>query len=305
MLSFVYLTRMIQTFFRTGLGLVWLLIAACVFVFAQVPKTESPLPAPTAPVNDYANAIDDATEQRINERLIRLTQITNPKIEMAVVTVPTTEGRDIFDYSLAVARGWRIGADVEGDNPGLLFLAAIDDRKYFTQISRDLEGDLTDGEAGQIQRENLVPAFRQGNYGKGIEDTINAYITNIAQSRGFDPSSVVGQIAPQRTPRAQRPTNRTRGAVGGLSFGTICCIAIALLFLFSMFSGRGRGGRGGGGGGLLSGLLWGMMLSNLTRGGGGGWSSGGFGGSGGGDGGGWGGFGGGGDFGGGGAGGDW
>ncbi len=291
---------MIQAIFRSGLVFVWLL-AACVFVFAQLPKTESPLPAPTAPVNDYANVIDDAAEQRINARLQKLTEVTNPKIEIAVVTVSTTGGRDIFDYTLAVARGWGIGADAEGDNPGLLFLAAIDDRKYFTQISRDLEGDLTDGEAGQIQRENLVPAFRQGNYGLGIENTVNAYITNIAQSRGFDASSVIGQVAPQRTPRAQGRTSRTRGAVGGLSFGTICCIAIALLFLFSMLSGRGgRGGRGGGGGGLLSSLLWGMMLSNMTRGGGGGgWSSGGFGGSGGGDGGGWGGFGGGGDFGGG------
>jgi len=297
---------MIQTVFRSGLVCAWLLTAACVFIFAQVPKTESPLPAPTSPVNDYANVIDDAVEQRINARLQRLTEVTNPKIEIAVVTVRTTEGRDIFDYSLAVSRGWGIGADVEGDNPGLLFLAAIDDRKYFTQISRDLEGDLTDGEAGQIQRENLVPAFRQGDYGSGIENTVNAFIINIAQSRGFDASSVVGQIAPQRTPRGQRPTSRTRGTVGGFSLGTICCIAIGLLFLFSMLSG-GRGGRGGGGGGgLLNGLLWGMLLSNLTRGGGGGgWSGGGFGGSSGGDSGGWGGFGGGGDFGGGGAGGDW
>ena len=167
-----------------------------------------------------------------------------------------------------------------------------------------MEGDLTDGEAGQAQRENLVPAFRQGNYGKGIEDTINAYITNIAQSRGFDASQVVGEIAPQRTPRVQRPGNSRRNAFGGISLGTICCIAIALLFLFSLFSGGRRGG-GGGGGGLLSGLLWGMLFSNMTRGGGGGWSSGGFGGSGGGDSGGWGGFGGGGDFGGGGAGGSW
>ena len=303
---------MIQTVFRTGLVFVWLLTAACFFVFAQVPKTESPLPAPTAPVNDYANVIDDATEQRINVRLQKLAEVTNPKIEIAVVAVRTTDGRDIFDYSLAVSRGWGIGADVEGDNPGLLFLTAIDDRKYFTQISRDLEGDLTDGEAGQIQRENLVPAFRQGNYSLGIENTVNAYITNIAQSRGFDAAAVIGQTPAPRAPRESRPTNsRTRGTAGGLSLGTICCIGIALLFLFSMLSGGGRGGRGGGGGGgLLNGLLWGMLLSNLTRGsggysGGGGWSSGGFGGSSGGDSGGWGGFGGGGDFGGGGAGGDW
>ena len=296
---------MIQAVFRSSLIFVWL-FAACLFVFAQVPKTESPLPPPTGFVSDYANVIDDATEQRINARLKRLRETTNPGIEMAVVTVRSTEGRDIFDYTLAVARGWGIGADREGDNPGLLLLAAIEDRKYFTQISRDLEGDLTDGEAGQIQRQFLVPAFREGNYARGIEDAINGYITNIAQSRGFDAASIVGQIEqPTTRTRSTTTRTRTRGQVGTFSLGTCCLIAIVLLFLLSMFGGRGRGG-GGGGGGLMSGLLWGMLLSNMTRGsGGGGWSGGGFGGSGGGDGGGWGGFGGGGDFGGGGAGGDW
>jgi uncharacterized protein len=289
--------------FRSGL-ILCLLLGTCLFVFAQ-PRTESPLPAPTGFVNDYANVIDDATEQRIEARLKRLSEVTKPTIQMSVVTIRTTEGRDIFDYTLAVARGWGIGADVEGDNPGLLLLTAIDDRKFFTQISRDLEGDLTDGEAGQIQRQNLVPAFREGNYGRGIEDTINAYITNIAQSRGFDAASIVGQTAPQRTPQTRQRTGRQRGQ-SGLSLGTCCVIAIVILFVLSMFGGRGRGGRGGGGGGgLLSGLLWGMLLSNATRGCGSGWSGGGFGGSGGSGGGGFGGFGGGGDFGGGGAGGSW
>jgi uncharacterized protein len=301
--------RMIaKDFFRVNLVLCWVL-AACLFVFAQPPRTESPLPPPTGTVNDYADVIDPATEARIEQRLQRLQQTTTPKIEIAVVTVRTLEGRDIFDYSLAVARGWGIGADVEGDNPGLLFLAAIDDRKYFTQISRDLEGDLTDGEAGQIQRQFLVPAFRQGQYGKGIEETVNGYITNIAQSRGFDANAIIGQTVQQPAPPAQTRTRQRggRNPVGGISLGTCCLIGIVLLFLFSMMSGRGgRGGRGGGGGGLLSSLMWGALLSNAMRGGGGGgWSSGGFGGSSGGDGGGWGGFGGGGDFGGGGAGGDW
>ncbi len=254
-------------------------------------------------VNDYANVIDDASEQRIEQTLRRLQSSTIPSIQIAVVTVQTTEGRDIFDYSLAVARGWGIGSK-ENDNPGALLFVAVNDRKYFTQISRDLEGDLTDGEAGQIQRERLVPAFRQGNYGGGIEDTVNAYITNIAQSRGFDAANIIGQAQqPPPVRERTRPTQR-RGQPAQSSLGVCCIVLVVLFFILFMISGRGGRG-GGGGGGLLSSLLWGMFLSNAMRGGGGGgWSGGGFGGSDGG-GGGWGGFGGGGDFGGGGAGGDW
>lgn len=273
------------------------------FVAAQS-QGQSPLPASTGYVNDYVGVVDAAAKERLEARLKRLRDTTSPPIEMAVAVVDTTNGEDIFDYSLKVARGWGIGADVEGDNPGLLLLIAVKDRKYFTQISRDLEGDLTDGESGQIARNILVPAFRQGNYGQGIEGTINAFIENIAQSRGFDASSIIGQTEVPRRPPPRTGGRSTRQRSTPLS---TCCILIAvvaiLLFIFSSRGGRGGGGFGGGGG-FLNALLLGSILSNVSRGGGSGWSGGGFGGSGG-SGGGFGGFGGGGDFGGGGSGGDW
>jgi uncharacterized protein len=74
----------------------------------------------------------------------------------------------------------RLKAD---DNPSALLFIAIDDRKYFTQISKDLEDELPDGQAGQLQRQYLVPAFKQGDYGKGVSDTIEAYIRTI-ESKG-------------------------------------------------------------------------------------------------------------------------
>lgn len=271
-------------------------------VWAQ-PKTQSPLPAPTGYVNDYAGVIDAQTKERLEAKLKKLKDSTNPPIEFAVAIVKTINGADIVEYSLNVYRGWGIGAK-DGDNPGLLLLIAVDDHKYFTQISRDLEGDLTDGESGQIQRNVLVPAFRQGNYSKGIEDTVDAYITNIAQSRNFDASAVTGQTAPRLpAPRSDVPLSRQPQAQA--SMGTCCIILIVLAILLFLMSGRG----GGGGGGLLSSLILGSLLSGGNRGG---WSGGGFGGSGGFSNGGWGdsgggfgGFGGGGDAGGGGAGGSW
>src|SRR5882724_3869827 len=140
--------------------------------------TKSPLPPPTGYVNDYANVIDPQTKARLETILTNLKQRAD--IEIAVVTVPTTNGEDIFDYSLAVARGWGIGSK-GGDKAGLLFLAAINDRKYFTQVSDHLEGDLPDGLAGQIQRERLVPQFKRGNYSQGISDTVQAYVATLAE----------------------------------------------------------------------------------------------------------------------------
>ncbi|MBC7796685.1 MAG: TPM domain-containing protein [Pyrinomonadaceae bacterium] len=186
-------------------------------------KTQSPLPAPTGYVNDYANVIDAPTKQRLETMLGNLKRASNPPIEVAIAVVPTTNGVEIFDYSLSVSRGWGIGSKTD-DNPGLLLCVAVNDRKYFTQISRDLEGDLTDGESGQIARELLVPAFREGNYGKGIEDTINAYVSNIARSRDI---KVEGLQNPRRQtqPQERQPQAQTQSSLIG------CCIILVIAFI--------------------------------------------------------------------------
>src|SRR5256714_11778991 len=143
---------------------------------------QSPLPKPTGYVNDYAAVIDSATKDRLETTLGNLDR--EQQIQFAVVTVNTTGGQAIFDYSLAGARGWGIGSK-DTSKPSLLLLVAIKDRKYFTQVSRHLEGDLPDGLVGQIQREQLVPAFRAAQYGKGLSNTINAYISTVGAKNGL------------------------------------------------------------------------------------------------------------------------
>src|SRR3982751_549939 len=76
----------------------------------------SPLPSPAGFVNDYAGVIDEATKQQLETRLQDFKNRTNPSVELAVAVVRTTSDRDIFDYSLAVARGWGIGSTL-ADKP--------------------------------------------------------------------------------------------------------------------------------------------------------------------------------------------
>ena len=270
--------------------------------------SESPLPPPAGYVTDNSNVIDAATEERLTTILTGLKERAD--IEFAVVTVPTTAPRDIFDYSLSVARGWGIGSK-EGEKNGLLLVVATGDRKYQAQVSRHLEGDLPDGLVGEIARQRLVPPFRQGDYGKGISDFVMTVAATLAQKRNFSVEGIDASQAYRPAERANtRRTTRARSTQSSLSLGACCLIGIVVLVLLSVFSGKGRGGRGGGGGGCLNALLLANLFSGLGGGGrrSSGWG-GGFGGGGGsgwgGGGGGFGGFGGGGDFGGGGAGGSW
>src|ERR1043165_7823353 len=277
------------------------LFLACLLLWAVPPCAQAqtmqspiPQPSPLTPVVDYANVIDADTEQRPANMLKNLSENQQANVEMAVVTVKTTGGQDIFNYSLAVMRGWGIGPGSKG---GLLLLVAIDDHKYHTQVSRHLEGDITDSAAGEIQRRYLVPAFKAGDYSKGIWDTTQAFLATLAEKRGFSVEGLDRRYA-YRQSDGQSSGERARG--GTPMCTTIFFILIIVVFLLA--SSRGRGG----GGGCLNMLLLGSLLNSGGRGSSG-WSGGGFGGGsgwGGGGGGGWGGFsGGGGDAGGGGAGG--
>lgn len=281
------------------------LLLGSVSLRAQQMQSPVQMPNPPVPVVDTADVIDAATEERLNNILKNLSENKAANAEFGVVTVKTTGGQDIFDYSLAIMRGWGVGSNEKG---GLLLVVSVDDRKYFTQVSRHLEGELPDGLVGQIQRERLVPFFKQGNYSQGISDTVEAYVATLSQKRGFSIEGIDQRRAYRDTTSATRTTDRR--TTRGFPMSTIIIIIVVVFFL--LLSSRGRGGGGCGGGGCLNMLLLNSLL-NSGRGGWGssGWGGGGFGGGsgwggGGGGGGDWGGFsGGGGDAGGGGAGGSW
>ena len=295
------------------MALLFLLTAAALLPGVQAqptPQSPVPLPVPFTPIVDNAHVIDAQTRSRLEAIFLNLRE--RAQIEYSVMTVDTTNGQDIFDFAMAVARGWGIEPK-GGEKTSFFLVVAIQDRKYQTLVSDHLEGDLPDGLVGQIQRERLVPAFRQGNYNKGIYDTIQAYVATLAAKRGFSVEGVDQRYAYGAEPEREVDIQPRRS-----SLGTICCGAIVVIIILIALSrgggGRGRRGGGWGGGGWWQGLLLANLLSSgsgRSRSGWGGGFGGGFGGGGGGFGGGGfgggfgGGGGGGGSFGGGGAGGSW
>lgn len=147
---------------------------------ASPAKVEGPLPAPVGFVNDYAKAIDYETRQRLEEKLSRLKERAN--IEFAVATVETTGGQSIFDYSLAVARGWHIGSKETGD--GLLLLLAVKDRKWHIQISRSLEPVLTQDAMSRAGM-SANALYREGKHGEGIVKCVDGLIALLAEKKRF------------------------------------------------------------------------------------------------------------------------
>lgn len=140
------------------------------------------LPPPTGFVSDFANVIDAESEDRLQEALTELKD--KSEIEFAVVTVESTGGQPIFDYSLALAKEWGIGPKDTSKGGGILLTLAIRDRDWRIQISRSLEKDLPD-EVCKALGDQSRDFYRQGKYGEGITKYVKAIIERLEGLRAF------------------------------------------------------------------------------------------------------------------------
>ena len=243
-------------------------------------------------VNDFAGVLDSATQDRLNDLCRQVDQKAHAQI--AVVTVKSVDGQDVVSYAVALYQQWGIGK--KGKDRGVLILLATNDHKYWTTVGYGLEEILPDGKVGGFGR-GMVPLLRSGDFAGAVTLITARVAAVIAQDAG---------VTLENQPRIGVP--RQRPPAPQLGAGAIVVLLLVLFFIIipivrAIF--RGGGGPRGGSG-IWSGLLWGMLLSNMG-GRGGGFGGGGFGGGGGGGGFGGGGFGGfgGGSTGGGGAGGSW
>ncbi len=257
--------------------------------FCAVAAQQGPnIPPPRGLVNDFANVIppDQAAAIEALAQQVR----SKSKGEIAIVTLPDLGGRDVADIALRIGREWKVGANSQiGDatrNAGTVILVVPKETSKDGQghirieVGQGAEGFLTDGQAGDIQRE-AIPFLQRRDYGSAIELMTERVAARYAAGMGFALDSAPQVSAPSPVPM------RGRGRGQG---GFPPQLAFVIFLIVMLILTRGRG----------SGCLW---LALASGGGRGGWGGGGFGGGGGG--GGFGGFGGGGGFSGGGSSGSW
>jgi uncharacterized protein len=229
------------------------------------------LPKLTKPVNDFAGVID-ATSAAELERRIRSLESSTPLHDAVVVATVETIGSygSIEEYAVKLFEQAGIGQ--KGQNNGLLIVMAKQERQVRIEVGYDLEEFVTDGFAGDTIRQEMLPAFRQGNYGAGLLAGATRVINRIAEKRGVTLTDVPASPSYAR--------DRSSGFIRALPI-----ILIIVFFLLSRIGGgpsssarrrRGWGGWGGpfiGGGGFGGGGFGGGF-----GGGGGGGGFGGFGG---------------------------
>lgn len=225
--------------------------------FGSLLLAQDVLPKPNPPklVNDAAGVLSREQRDILEQKLVMLDDSSSNQI--AIVLIKSLDGYEIEEYANKLFREWGIGDQKK--NNGVLILAAIDDRKIRIEVGYGLEGAIPDLVASSIIRNEITPAFKEGNFYRGLDRAIDALS-----------KAAVGEYKVKREKKGN----------GGTS-GKSILVFLGILFVVLMIVGRSGGGKGGGGminrrgyGDIAEAIFWSSILGGGRGGGGGGWGGG-------------------------------
>ncbi len=235
------------------------LILALLFVAALPALALEVPPPPTQWFTDKAGIVPPTEGDLLNRKLEQFEQSSGA--QFIIYIFPSLESEALEDFTMRCAERWKVGQK-KYDN-GLILFVFVKEQKVRVEVGYGLEGTITDAVSSRVIREQIAPAFQQGQYGRGLSAAADAIIARI---RGGEAS----------VPPSQQ---RGRQQASGEDIGVVPVIIILLVVFFVIVPMLRRGGRGGGCGGCVLPFL--LSGGGTTFGGGGGFSGGGFGGGGG------------------------
>jgi uncharacterized protein len=164
------------------------------------------VPPLSARVQDRAGLLSAGEEQSLSARLAAFESETQHQV--VVLTIPSLEGEAIESFALRVAEKWKVG-QAEIDN-GVIVVVSSKDRRARIEVGYGLEGVLPDALSARILRDYMIPEFRHGAMGRGVERGVDA-IMAAARNEALPP-------APKRSARRGQSGDPN---VGGFFFATI------------------------------------------------------------------------------------
>ena len=147
----------------------WLLIAVA---HAATAFASDPLPQkPTRYVSDNAGILSPNTVTALNLRLEAFERETSNQV--IVATFPKVpEGYVLEDFTQRTAEAWGIGQGK--DDNGVALFVFPNDRRTRIEVGYGLEGALPDALAKRIIENEMLPAFRAGDFDSGIRRAVTA-----------------------------------------------------------------------------------------------------------------------------------
>lgn len=148
--------------------------------FLALPAAALDVPYLSARVNDEAHMLDANSVQALEASLKAYEGQTGR--QFVVLTLPSLGDEALEDFSLKVARAWKLGS--KGKDDGVLLLLSRDDHRLRFEVGYGLEGALPDARCGRIIREIMVPRLRAGDASGAVKAGVDAALQAI---NGQDP----------------------------------------------------------------------------------------------------------------------
>lgn len=152
---------------RDRSAVLWAVLAVAFFMYAIADRAiaaEPQFPALTGRVVDDAGILSPPVRERITGWLEQYEQVSQRQV--VVATVKSLQGYPIEDFGYRLGRYWGIGE--KDKNTGAILLVAPTERAVRIEVGYGLEGVLTDAISRAIIDQDILPAFRQGNFEQGI-----------------------------------------------------------------------------------------------------------------------------------------
>ena len=149
--------------------LLFVVLFGTLTVARAVVYTPATVPDPKRFGQDYYvsnpdTILTDSVVQWLNNCAVMLYDST--KVEMAVVALDSIGDADAFEFSFELFQRWGIGG--AGRNTGVLILFVLSSHDLQIRTGTGIEGVLTDGRCSDIMRNDMFPAFKEGDYGRGL-----------------------------------------------------------------------------------------------------------------------------------------
>lgn len=139
--------------------------------------TESNIPDATEQfyINDFADIIDDATEEEMQERAVELADSTEGA-QVVVSTVQTIGEADPVYYTVDMYNKYGIGKN----NIGVLIMLSVETGDIQIRIGDNMTKYLSDKKCGEI-RDIGIPYFKEGQFAEGLNEMQKATIEQITE----------------------------------------------------------------------------------------------------------------------------
>jgi uncharacterized protein len=153
------------------------LVVTALLAMATFADAQSAVPNPRERgvwVSDVAAVIPEDAEARMNALIDALERKVG--VEIAILTMPDVEGTP-KEFAVRIANEWGVGK--KDRNNGLVVLLVTGQRRLEMETGYGLEGVLPDGWLGEMQNALMVPAFKRGDYGAGLETGLAQIVARI------------------------------------------------------------------------------------------------------------------------------